>query len=59
MTDLLKQPPRIVNIGLTSFYDDLCEQQAEAVQVNWQPPLDVSEPSNLGDEIDDMLNMLL
>ena len=29
---------RIVNIGLTSFADDLKNQGAEVVDVDWRPP---------------------
>ena len=29
---------RIVNIGLTSFADDLKNQGAEVVHVDWRPP---------------------
>ena len=35
---LLEGPPRVINIGLTSFADDLKKQDAEIVNVDWSPP---------------------
>ena len=35
---LLEAPPRVINIGLTSFADDLKKQYAEIVNVDWSPP---------------------
>ena len=35
--DLLSAP-RIINIGLESFADDLSAQGVEAVHVDWSPP---------------------
>lgn len=32
----------VINIGLTSFKDDIEKQDTEAVQVNWTPPRDYS-----------------
>ena len=34
---------RIVNIGISSFYDALCAQECEAVQIDWHPPVKISE----------------
>ena len=35
---LLEGPPRVINIGLTSFADDLKKQDAEIVNIDWAPP---------------------
>ena len=35
---LLEGPPRVINIGLTSFADDLKKQDIEMVNLNWSPP---------------------
>ena len=35
---LLEGPPRVINIGLSSFADDLKKQDIEMVNVDWSPP---------------------
>ena len=35
---LLEAPPRVINIGLSSFADDLKKQDAEIVNIDWSPP---------------------
>ena len=35
---LLEGPPRVINIGLSSFADDLKKQNAEMVNIDWSPP---------------------
>ena len=35
---LLEGPPRVINIGLSSFADDLNKQDIEMVNLNWSPP---------------------
>ena len=35
---LLEGPPRVINIGLSSFADDLKKQDVEMVNVDWSPP---------------------
>ena len=35
---LLEGPPRVINIGLSSFADDLKKQDAIMVNVDWSPP---------------------
>ena len=35
---LLEGPPRVINIGLSFFADDLKNQDAEMVNVDWSPP---------------------
>ena len=35
---LLEGPPRVINIGLSSFADDLKKQNVEMVNLNWSPP---------------------
>ena len=34
---------RVVNIGISSFYDALAAQDCEAVQIDWHPPVKISE----------------
>jgi hypothetical protein len=38
MTKLLKEGPKVVNIGVEQFYADLKAQKAEAVSMEWKPP---------------------
>ena len=35
---LLEGPPRVINIGLSSFADDLKKQDIEIVNLDWSPP---------------------
>ena len=35
---LLKGPPRVINIGLSSFANDLKKQDVEIVNLDWSPP---------------------
>jgi FdrA protein len=35
---LLAVPPRVVNIGLELFAEDLARQGAQVVHVRWSPP---------------------
>jgi hypothetical protein len=35
---ILEEKPRIINVGLRSFYDSLRAQGADAVHVEWSPP---------------------
>ena len=35
---LLERPPRVINIGLSYFADDLKKQDAEMVNLDWSPP---------------------
>ena len=35
---LLEGSPRVINIGLTSFADDLKKQDAEIINIDWSPP---------------------
>ncbi len=37
------QKPRIVNLGIQTFYDALLSQGVDCVQVQWQPPARLSE----------------
>ena len=34
---------RIVNIGISSFYDALTVQDCDAIQIDWHPPVKISE----------------
>ncbi len=45
VSDLFRQELRVVNIGLSSFKESLDEVGAAAVQVDWRPPMDVSDES--------------
>lgn len=44
--DLFTRGPRVVNVGLSSFAESLDAVGATAVQVDWRPPLDVSEEAS-------------
>jgi FdrA protein len=37
-TDLLRTPPRVINIGLELFAESLALQGAQVVHVRWSPP---------------------
>ena len=38
LKELFSSTPRIINIGLSVFFDSLMDQDIQAIQVNWQPP---------------------
>lgn len=44
---------KVINIGLTNFYDALIKQKAKATQIDWRPPFKQSK------EISDLLDSLL
>jgi len=37
-SSLLAAPPRVINIGLELFAEDLARQGAQVVHVRWSPP---------------------
>ena len=37
-TDLLQQPLVVINIGLKDFAENLEAQEADVLQVDWEPP---------------------
>ena len=37
-TNLLREQLKVVNIGISTFADDLQSQNVEVVNVNWKPP---------------------
>jgi len=41
--DLLESEPRVINVGLRSFADDLASCNASVVHVDWSPPA-VTDP---------------
>ena len=36
--DLLKQPLKVVNVGLELFAQELAKQEVKVVHVEWKPP---------------------
>lgn len=36
--DLLREPLRVINIGLEGFFRDLRNRETPVVQVDWSPP---------------------
>ena len=44
---------KIINIGLPSFYEEVVDQGAEAIQLDWRPPFKQEK------EVLDMLDMFL
>jgi FdrA protein len=36
--NVLRDPLRVINIGLASFADDLRAEGAEVIQLDWRPP---------------------
>lgn len=39
LKNLLKQGPKVINIGLQSFHDALKHQETRTVHVDWRPPI--------------------
>lgn len=37
---LLEEGPKVINIGLELFYDELKSQNMQVLQVDWAPPAD-------------------
>ena len=35
---LVAEPPKVVNVGLKGFADDLSARRVETVHVDWSPP---------------------
>lgn len=44
---------KIINVGILNFYQSLIKQNADAVHVNWKPPLKKDE------QIDSILSKIL
>lgn len=54
LKNLSQQPkPRIINIGLASFYQALTAQEVKAVQLDWRPP--VKQSQEIVSLLDDLL----
>jgi len=53
INDLLHQPLVIINLGLENFAENMKEQGAEVVQVDWKPP------AGGDNEMMDLLDQLL
>jgi len=45
--------PKVVNIGLKSFYDALISQNVQAIQLDWSVP--VEQSPEMVDLLDDLL----
>lgn len=45
INDLFSQKVKVINIGLTSFASDIQKTGTQVVQVDWKPPIAVSESS--------------
>ena len=39
MKKLLKDGPKVINMGMEQFYIDLKAREVPAVRVDWKPPL--------------------
>ena len=48
-----KRKLKIINIGLPSFYEEVINQGAEAIQLDWRPPF------KQNDEIKRLLDLCL
>lgn len=35
---LLKEKPKVINVGLKSFYESLKEQKVDTIHIDWKPP---------------------
>mgnify|MGYP006305310359 FL=1 len=51
MSELLKEL-KVINMGLTDFFDDLKEQNVKAIHVDWKPP-------SLDEDMDEKLDKIL
>lgn len=51
--ELLESPPKIVNVGISDFAEALRMQDADVVEVRWEPP------PRLEPEIERLLDRLL
>ena len=51
--ELLKDPPKVLNIGVSEFAEAVRLQHAEVVQMDWRPP------RTLDPEIEQLLEDLL
>jgi hypothetical protein len=40
-TDLTRQPPQVINVGIADFADALHAQGADVVDVRWTPPHEI------------------
>lgn len=43
VSELLKNGPKVINIGVEQFYEDLKSQDVPVVQLDWRPPAVNSE----------------
>ncbi len=41
LKDIAKTPLKVINLGLEAFKEDLVKQGVEAIQIDWQPPVNV------------------
>ena len=39
MRNLLKDGPRVINVGVEQFFSDIKKQKTKAVMINWKPPI--------------------
>ena len=47
------QKPRVINIGISTFYEALVSQKVKAVQLDWRPPVKQSR------EMEELLVMFM
>ena len=38
MEQLLREPPRVINVGVALFAEQLAEQEVPVVSLDWRPP---------------------
>jgi len=43
IADLLRAPPRVINIGLPAFADELAAAKVAVLQLDWAPPV-IADP---------------
>mgnify|MGYP006987899652 FL=1 len=36
--DLFNEPIKVINIGLTKFFESIESQSVEVIQIDWEPP---------------------
>ena len=51
--DIFTDGPKIINIGLKKFSDELEEQDLEVVQIDWSPPAGGNQ--DMIDLLDDLI----
>ena len=50
----MDKKPRVINLGISSFYDALLTQEVDAAQIDWKPPVKVNV--ELGSKVEKIMD---